>query len=74
MAVAIDRKAAGLNPATGRPRTVIGSLRNVAACALGGAVIAGALFGHDVRGYDPGAFGAALGTLAGLTGWAAGRL
>ncbi len=76
MAIVIDRRkvVVVVDPSTGRRRTVIGSLRNVAACALGGAVIAGAAFGHDLRGIDPGEFGAVAGAVLGLIGWAAGRI
>lgn len=76
MAVALDRRDLGpaVNPATGRRRTVIGSLRNVAACALGGAVITGVALGHDIGGHDPRDVGAIVGAMAGFAGWIAGRL
>lgn len=46
------------------PSLVFHRLRFMASCALGGALLTGAVLGHDLSGFDPRSIGAAVGLLA----------
>ena len=51
-------------------RSHVGSLQSVAGFALGGAVLTGLVFGHNIHGIDPTYFGALVGLIAGGSMWA----
>ena len=53
-------------PVRGESSPVFHRLRFVASCALGGALMTGAVLGHDVSGFDPRSIGAVVGLLAGV--------
>lgn len=53
-------------PIRAEPSPIFHRLRFVASCALGGALLTGAVLGHDLSGFDPRSVGAALGLLAGV--------
>ncbi len=67
MARSADRMQDHLHHAVrAEPSPVFQRLRFLASCALGGALLTGAVLGHDVSGFDPRSIGAALGLVAGL--------
>ncbi len=47
------------------PSPLFHRLRFLASCSLGGALVTGAVLGHDVSGFDPRSIGAAVGLIAG---------
>lgn len=53
-------------PVHAEPSPVFHRLRFVASCALGGALLTGAVLGHNVSGFDPRSIGAAFGLFAGV--------
>ena len=67
MTRSVDRMPDELRrPVRAEPSPVFHRLRFLASCALGGALLTGAVLGHDVSGFDPRSNGAALGLVAGL--------
>ncbi len=63
----VDRVSDEIHRPTGvEPSPVFHRLRFVASCALGGALLTGAVLGHDLSGFDPRSIGAAVGLLAGV--------
>ena len=67
MARTLDRMPDELRrPTRPEPSPVFRKLRFIASCALGGALVTGAAFGHDLSGFDPRTIGAAVGFAAGV--------